>query len=142
MTKSYRQGGFIVGFVLLCVQAAWAQQPNFDGAWLEDGLACTDIFVSNGKTISFKRPTNVFVAAFIFRGRQLSTPLATCRIGRIDTKVDRQVLNLNCTTAVATESTRAILALTSDGGLQRYNVIDGGASAKYQRCVPSAPKTP
>lgn len=140
--KSCRQGGFIVGAILLCAQVAWAQQPNFEGAWLEDGLACTDIFTSNGKTTAFKRPTNVFVTAFIIRGRQLSTPLATCRIGRIDAQGDRQVLNLNCTTTVATESTRAILALTSDGGLQRYNVIDGGASAKYQRCAPSAPKTP
>ena len=134
--------GLIVGFALAVSSGAWAQKPNFDGAWLEEGLPCADVFTSNGKTVSFKRPANLFVTAFIVRGQRLTTPLATCRIGRIDPKGDRQLLNLSCTTAVATESTTAVLALTADGGLQRYNVTDGTASAKYQRCMPGAPKTP
>lgn len=131
----YRRAGLVVSLVLFGVQGSWAQKPSFEGAWLEDGLACRDIFVSNGKTVSFKRPANVFVAAFIVRGRQLSTPLAACRISRIVSNGERQVLHLSCTTAIATESTRAVLALTPDGGLHRYSAIDGGTASKYQHCI-------
>lgn len=141
-TMPHRYVGFAVGFILLGMQSAWAQKPNFEGAWLEDGLVCSDVFVSKGTMVGFKRPINVFVAAFIVRGQRISTPLATCRIGRMDSRAERQVLHLNCTTTIATEAMQAVFALTPDGGLDRYNAVDGGAAAKYRRCAVEGLKAP
>lgn len=142
MVMRCRRVWLVAGLLSLAAQNVWAQTPDFQGAWLEDGQACADVFVSKGTAVGFKRPANVFVAAFIVRGKQLSTPLASCRIGRTSTSGQRHVLQLTCTTTIATETTRAVLALDQDGGLSRYNAIEGGASAKYRRCTPDSLKTP
>lgn len=129
-------------FAVLVSQAAWALPAPYQGSWLEEGQSCANVFVAKGRTISFKRPANAFASGFVIRGRQLSTPLATCWIGRITPAGERQVLDLSCTTSIATNSARAIFALAQDGGLHRYGDPEGGSATRYRRCTPETLKAP
>lgn len=131
-----------VAFAVLAAQGARAQTAGFEGAWLDEGQICANVFAETGKRLVFKRPANAFAAAFIIRGRQLSTPLAICRIGRTDQRGERRVLHLSCTTTIATDTALAVLALAQDGGLYRYSALEGGVATRYRRCPPEALKTP
>ena len=126
----------------LPASGALAQATVFEGAWLEEGQICADVFVAAGKRMGFRRPANAFAAAFVVSGRQLATPLATCRIGRISPQGERQMMHLNCTTAIATDTARAVLSLAQDGGLYRYTAPEGGTATRYRRCTPETLKAP
>lgn len=116
------------------VQGALSQTSSLQGAWLEEGLSCASVFTATRNAVAFKRPASAFIPAFIIAGKRLSTPLATCRIVNVTTSGDRQIMNLHCTTSIASDSARAVLAPTPDGGVFRYLAAEGGAATKYQRC--------
>lgn len=134
----------VSAFALLALTAreARAQTAPLQGAWLEEGEICTDVFIDNGKALVFRRPASAFSAAFVIQGRQLATPLAHCRIGRIAQQGERQVMQLSCTTSISINAARAVFALRPDGGLDRYSAADGGMATRYRRCTPEALKTP
>ena len=121
---------------------AQAQVDAFQGAWIEQGEACTSAFASKGGTIAFRRPASVFAPAFIIAGQRLSTPLASCRIVSISPKGERQVLNLRCATTVSVNSAHAIIAPAEGGMLDRYFNAEGGIATRYQRCGQDALKPP
>ncbi|CAM5212543.1 putative protein OS=Bosea thiooxidans OX=53254 GN=SAMN05660750_03400 PE=4 SV=1 [Bosea thiooxidans] len=131
----------VFAIAVLAAPGAWARTASFQGAWLEEGQVCANVFVVAGKALGFKRPANAFAAAFIIRGQQLSTPLATCRIGRISPQGERQVMHLSCTTTIATDTARAVFAPAQDGGLYRYSTAEGGTATRYRRCTADALKT-
>lgn len=115
---------------------ALSQTRDLQGAWLDGDMACASVFASTRNGIGFKRPANAFIPAFIITGRRLSTSLATCRIVKVLPVGNRQVLTLHCTTSIASDTARAILAPAPDGMLYRYFASDGGVAAKYKRCGP------
>lgn len=133
---------FAAALVILAAQGARAQTAGFQGAWLEEGQVCANVFVGTGKGLGFKRPANAFAAAFVIKGQQLATPLATCRIGRVSPQGERQIMHLSCTTAIATDTARAVLALAQDGGLYRFSAAEGGTATRYSRCTPEGLKAP
>lgn len=122
--------------VLAPVPDALSQTRDLQGAWLDGDLACASVFASTRNGIGFKRPANAFIPAFIITGRRLSTSLATCRIVKVLATGDKQTLSLHCTTSIASDTARAILAPAPDGSLYRYFASDGGVAAKYKRCGP------
>lgn len=109
-------------------------QASLQGAWLEEGTPCSEVFIASARGIAFRRPANAFAPAFIVSGKQLSTPLATCRLAGRSAKGERQVLRLSCTTTVATDTARAIFSPATDGGMYRYHSLEGGIATRYQRC--------
>lgn len=115
---------------------ALSQTRDLQGAWLDGDIACASVFASTRNGIGFKRPANAFIPAFIITGRRLSTSLATCRIVKVLATGDRQTLTLHCTTSIASDTARAILAPAADGMLYRYSTSDGGIAAKSKRCGP------
>jgi hypothetical protein len=132
----------VLAFAVFAAQGAQAQTTDFQGTWLEEGQVCGNVFVAGGNGLGFKRPSNAFAAAFIIRGKQLSTPLATCRIGRVRPLGERQIIHLSCTTAIATDTAQAVFALSQDGLLYRYSEVEGGVAMRYRRCTPEALKMP
>lgn len=105
-------------------------------------MSCGSVFTATGSAVAFKRPASAFAPAFIVSGQRLSTPLASCRIVGVNPSGARQVVNLRCSTTVATDSARAIFAPAEGGMLYRYNASEGGIATKYQRCSRDALKTP
>lgn len=132
----------ILAFAALAIEGAWARAENFQGAWLEEGQVCANVFAAAGKTLVFRRPANAFAAAFIIRGQRLSTPLATCRVSRTSPHGERRVLDLSCTTSIATNTARAVFGPAEDGGLLRYSAAEGGTATKYRLCTPEVLKMP
>lgn len=124
------------------LQDARAQAGRLQGAWIEEGSSCDSVFVATPSAVAFKRPANAFAPAFVVSGRRLSTPLATCRLTGISPNGPRQVLRLNCTTSVASNTARAVLAPAEDGGIYRYHAAEGGIATKYLRCTRDALKAP
>ena len=132
----------VLGLTLAASQHAQAQSGRLQGAWLEEGSSCASVFRATQNGVVFKRPASAFVAAFIISGNRLATPLAVCRLAGISPNGPRQVIRLNCTTSVATETARVVLAPADDGGLYRYHSEEGGIASKYQRCTRDGLKAP
>lgn len=133
--RTLRAGAGVLAIaVIASIHDARSQPNSLQGAWVEEGLACTSVFTAGRKAIGFKKPTSPFWPAFIISGRRLSTPLASCHIVAVRPSGERQIMNLRCTTSVAMDAARAILAPSPDGSLQRFFEPEGGTAAKYQRC--------
>ena len=145
MTRMLSRLSLSLSIAILIAPPAWearAQVSSLQGAWLEEGMSCGSVFTATGSAVAFKRPASAFAPAFIVSGQRLSTPLASCRIVGVNPSGARQVVNLRCSTTVATDSARAIFAPAEGGMLYRYNAAEGGIATKYQRCSRDALKTP
>lgn len=138
----HRLSLFVLAMALAPIQQAWPQAGPLQGACLEDGSSCAGVFVATRRGVAFKRPASAFAPAFIVSGRQLSTPLATCRLVGINASGDRRVARLHCTTSVATDTARLILSPATDGGVYRYHSLEGGIATRYQRCIRESLKNP
>ncbi len=107
---------------------------KFQGAWLAGGGNCAEIYSSDGKGTSFKKPVDIFAPAFIISGNRLRTPQASCRIRSVSQAGDRQSLVLDCANAVAGSEVRVLMAAQPDGSLKRYFNEQDTAGSTYQRC--------
>ena len=124
------------------LQVAWPQTSGIQGAWIEEGTPCASVFVPTKNAVDFKRPASAFAPAFIIAPRRLSTPLANCRVVGVIPSGERKIVRLRCTTSIATDSARVILAPSNDGGLYRFNAVDGGITSRYRLCNRDALKSP
>ena len=106
--------------------------PGLDGAWTYS--ECDALFVHRGKSASFKKPVDLFAAAFIVAGNRLRTPMASCSIVGTKRVNDRHILKLSCATSVAVSDVTAILAPQSDGTLKRYSDSNDAIGTTYRRC--------
>ena len=116
------------------ISTAEAAEAGLEGAWLQEGTECADVFARSGKATAFKKPVNIFAPAFIISGSQVRTPQASCRIKSVKPAGERRVLALSCATPVAVDQTRAILAPAADGTLRRYLNDQDTTGSSYRRC--------
>src|SRR5215217_5975015 len=138
MGTAGRVGATWLGLGLAAVAAvsgARAQEglSAYQGAWLQRGPECAEIYSSAGKGTSFKKPVDIFAPAFIISGNRLRTPQASCRIKSVKPTGDRQLLVLDCANAVAGNEVRVLLAPDSDGALRRYFNEQDTTGTKYLR---------
>ncbi|MPR09154.1 hypothetical protein [Microvirga tunisiensis] len=106
----------------------------YQGTWLAGGANCAEVYSSEGKGTSFKRPVDIFAPAFIVSGNRLRTPQASCRIKSTRPAGDRQRLVLDCANAVAGNEVRVLMAPQPDGSLKRYFNEQDSTGTAYQRC--------
>jgi hypothetical protein len=114
--------------------AAEADLSAFQGAWLQTGPSCTEVYTAASKGVSFKTPVDIFAPAFIISGNRLRTPLAACRIKSVKPTGDRQVLALDCANAVSTGEVKVHMVPSPDGSLKRYFNDQDTSGTTYQRC--------
>jgi hypothetical protein len=112
------------------------QLSKIQGAWLETGMSCQEVYAKGTKGIAFRKPLSIFAPAFIVSGRVLRTPLASCRIAAIKPSGNRQVLLLGCANSVSTSDLSAMISVGSDGTLRRYFNDDDSTGSVYERCTP------
>jgi hypothetical protein len=129
--------------VLAQVATAFAKAPQlgaYQGAWLEQGLSCDEVF-ANGQG-KFKTPVSVFAPAFIIRGSTLRTPQASCRIVRVSASEGRDLISLSCANSVATADVKALLKPGDDGTLVRFMNEADKVGDRYRRCPAPVAKQP
>ena len=114
--------------------AAESGLPAYQGAWLQTGSSCAEVYSSAGKGVSFKTPVDIFAPAFIISGNRLRTPLASCRIKSVKPTGDRQLLALDCANAVSTGEVKVHMLPSPDGSLKRYFNDQDTTGTTYQRC--------
>jgi hypothetical protein len=113
--------------------AAESHLSAYQGAWLQGG-DCSEVFSSGAKEISFRKPVDIFAAAFIVAGSRLRTPTASCRLKALRRAGDRDVLTLSCANSVSTSDVKVEMATAPDGTLRRYSNGQDTMGAIYQRC--------
>jgi hypothetical protein len=84
------------------------------------GRDCSDVYASDGKGTSFKKPLDIFAPAFMISGKRLKTPMASCQIKSLRPAGERELLLLDCANAVAGSEVRVLTALSPKGELRRY----------------------
>ncbi len=107
----------------------------YQGAWLDPGLSCEDVYAATGKSPSFKKPVDIFAPAFIISGKTLRTPMASCRIRSVKSADDRQVIALNCANSVAANDVAVFMAAAPDGSLKRFFDNQDKIGRPYKRCA-------
>ena len=123
----------VASAAVLPAEAAPADLSRYQGAWLEQGSSCEEIFSRTGRGVSFRSPVSPFSPAFIVTGTRLRTPSATCRIKGIKQAGDRETLLLTCSTAVAV-SDAAVLMSPAGDLLKRYTGSADPVGMAYRRC--------
>ncbi|KMO35851.1 hypothetical protein VQ02_16530 [Methylobacterium variabile] len=127
-----RAAGLALG---LAASAAEAGLSDYQGAWLLSGRGCAEVYSSSGKGTAFKTPLDIFAPAFVISGKQLRTPMASCRIRSIRPVGDRQRLVLDCANGVAANDVTVLLATAPNGALRRYYSDQDPTGVDYQRCA-------
>jgi hypothetical protein len=140
MTKAAIPSAIIVYGLLALTGHANAEKlsglPSLQGAWVEQSMNCEQVFRPTKRSMAFRRDVSVFAPAFIISGRRITTPGASCTINRISYKAERMILNLGCTTTIATSPVKAYLSVSNDGAVYRYNDDVETAGSKYNSCKP------
>lgn len=129
----------LIALAALAIEArdASAAESSLHGAWADPSIECKDIFVRSGKLVTFRRPPDLFISAFIVSAGRLTTPGATCRIQSTNAASDgRQRLSLSCATSVAVDAASVELAAMPDGSLKRYSGNADTIGSRYVRCFP------
>ncbi|AWN42837.1 hypothetical protein [Methylobacterium durans] len=119
------------------IPAARAVEPGlsaYQGAWLLEGRDCAEVFSSGGKVTAFKKPVDIFAAAFMISGKRLRTPMASCQIKSVRPGKDHQILMLDCANSVAGNEVRVLMAPSPNGSLRRYYSDQDPTGVAYQRC--------
>jgi hypothetical protein len=114
--------------------ATGVELSPYQGAWLQSGSSCSDVYLTSGKDVSFRKPTDIFAPAFIISGTRLRTPLASCRIKSIKPSGSRQVLALGCANSVSVGDVSVLIASAPDGTLKRYFNAQDTMGSTYERC--------
>jgi hypothetical protein len=114
--------------------AAGPDLRSYQGAWLEQGVSCEDVYLPSGKSIAYKKPVNIFAPAFVISGDRLRTPQATCRIRSVRADGDRSTLTMDCANSVSTDAVKTLVSLSQDGSLRRYLNEQDSTGSVYRRC--------
>ena len=107
---------------------------DLSGAYVGPGQSCEEMFVSRKGKASFKEPRNAFSSALLVRGKTVSTPMASCRIGRSSSENGVITLDLNCTNMMSSHGLKAYFSRRDDGGLVRLSGPNETSGDSYQRC--------
>ena len=115
-------------------EAAGPDLQPYQGAWLEQGVSCDDVYVPSGKGMAYKKPVNIFAPAFVISGDRLRTPQATCRIRSSRADGNRSTLTMDCANSVSTDAVKVVVSLSQDGSLRRYLNEQDSVGSMYRRC--------
>lgn len=126
--------GLALALVVSSTVAAQTGPGDYQGAWLVQGGDCAEIYSSSGKSTTFRKPVDLFAAAFILSGNRLRTPQASCRIKSMRPNGDRKLLLLDCANAVSGNDVRVQMGAAPDGTLRRYFNDQDTTGTAYQRC--------
>jgi hypothetical protein len=117
-----------------CAMAAESSLSAYQGAWLQGGGSCSEVYSFTTKGTSFRKPVDIFAPAFIISGNRIRTPQASCRVKAIRSVGDRQVLTLGCANAVSSNDLTVQMSAAPDGTLRRYFNAQDTMGSIYQRC--------
>ena len=115
-------------------EAAGPDLRSYQGAWLEQGVACEDVFAPSSKGMTYKKPVDIFAPAFMIAGDRLRTPQATCRIRSVQSDGNRSTLTMECANSVSTGAVKALVSLSQDGSLRRYLNEQDSIGSVYKQC--------
>lgn len=121
------------------ISSGMSAQPDlsgYQGAWVEQSLSCDKMFVTGSKGVSFRKPVNIFVPAFIISGNRIRTAQASCRILAVRPDGDREVLKLSCENSISSDDITATFARAADGSLKRFFDDNDKTGSRYERCAP------
>lgn len=118
-------------------ERAHAQSAHkLDGAYVELGTTCEDVFVKSKGGLRFSSKRNPFSSALLIRGKTLSTPIASCQLSRITQRGDVLDVSLQCANTISYASVKAYFRIGADGALSRLSSPDDRAGDKYEKCQP------
>ena len=86
--------------------AAGLTLGDLQGAWLGQETGCQTAFAFSGSKPAFKRPADAFVPAFIVSGDKLTTPLASCRIRKMEETEKGTRVTMACANALSSAPVR------------------------------------
>jgi hypothetical protein len=105
--------------------AAGLTLGDLQGAWLGQETGCQTAFAFSGSKPAFKRPADAFVPAFIVSGDKLTTPLASCRIRKMEETEKGTRVTMACANALSSAPVvtrfafgRGYLLRVSDSGVE------------------------
>src|SRR5436190_10706137 len=107
------------------VHAAGLALSDLQGAWLGQETGCQTVFSFSGGKPALKRPADAFVPAFIVSGDKLTTPLASCRIRKMEETEKGTRVTMICANALSSAPVvtrfafgRGYLLRISDSGVE------------------------
>jgi hypothetical protein len=98
---------------------------DIQGAWLGQETGCEAVFTFAGGKPTFRRPADAFIPAFIVSGDRLYTPLAACRIQKLEETDKGTRITMTCANALSSAPVvtrfafgRGYLLRISDSGVE------------------------
>jgi hypothetical protein len=126
------------GVALLLVAAlscaTSAQAFDLTGQWATDAEACAKIFAKSGKTVSFRKDSDMSGGGFIVEGKRIRGRMATCNI--TNSKEDGATIHLmtSCATDIMLSNVQFSVKVLDDNRISRIFPGMEGMDLTYFRC--------
>ncbi|HXW19292.1 MAG TPA: efflux RND transporter periplasmic adaptor subunit [Roseiarcus sp.] len=105
------------------------------GAWAPSASDCREVFDSEAGKLTFRRPVNTFISAFIVGEREIHGVNGSCRIGRVSSMGGYFRIKLECSDAIGFLPIDARIKILSDTRISYGDVSnDPSIDAMYERC--------
>jgi multidrug resistance efflux pump len=105
------------------------------GAWAPSISDCKDVFERQGGNLTFRRPANTFISAFIVGEREIRGVNGSCRIGQVSSMEGYFRIKLECSDAIGFLPEDARIRILSDAQISYGDVSnDPSIDQTYERC--------
>jgi hypothetical protein len=105
---------------------------SLQGAWLGQESGCETTFVFRGKKPTFRRPVDAFAPAFIVNGDKVTTPLASCRIQKLEKRQNGTRVTLSCANSLSAST--VVTTFTYGRGYLLRITESGAETGYYNHC--------
>jgi hypothetical protein len=138
MTNRSIMAEVLIALFLSVFLAGVAKADGLDrrlfGAWVESAADCQKVFETRNGRMSFRKPINEFIPAFIIGPREIVASGGRCQVGKVSLKGEEILASLHCNNTVGFAPLSARFKIISQTeiiyGATDNPILDSG----YEKC--------
>lgn len=129
---------FAIAFLLTTILApgtsAGHASDRLQGAWVMDGVSCSDVFSQRGSRVAFKQNSPEGWSAFIVAGKHVRSLRASCDRLSSKQKGDVESFLLGCRSQIMFGSMSVSVRFLTDDKFVRFDPEFPEVETTYHRC--------
>ncbi len=126
---------FLLTTILAALPSAGHASDRLQGAWVVDGVSCSDVFTQRGGRPAFKRNSLQGWSAFIVAGKHVRGARATCDLISSKQKGEVESFLLGCRSQIMFGSMSVSVRFLTDDKFVRFDPEFPEIETTYNRCT-------
>ena len=104
------------------------------GAWAQSTSDCKQVFEMRNGKMTFRRPVNEFIPAFIIGEHEIVATNGQCRVGTVVAKEGHIIASLSCNNSIGFGPVSARFKVISESEIMYGSTDNPMLDSAYERC--------